>query len=50
MFILDKLVFSWIYDVCTGVGSFFGVGFLGGAFCILIFFAYAYTLALKGAK
>lgn len=50
MFILDKIVFSWIYKTCTNIGSFFGVGFWGGAFCIILFFAYAYTLAVKEVK
>lgn len=50
MFSLDKLVFTWIYDTCVGIGSTLGVGFLGGAFCIFLLFGYAYTLANKGGK
>lgn len=50
MFVLDKIVFSWIYKICISVGSFFGVGFFGGAFCIILFFMYSYTLATKEVK
>ncbi|MBP3915929.1 hypothetical protein [Clostridium sp.] len=50
MFKLDKLVFAWIYDLCVSIGSFFGVGILGGAFCVLLFFGYAYTISNKRGK
>ncbi len=45
MFYLDKLVF----DLFVKVGDIFGLGAVGGAFTVCLFFMYAYVIS-KGGK
>lgn len=46
MFYLDKLIF----DLFVKVGAVFGVGAFGGAIAVLLFFMYAYVLAIGGKR